>query len=272
MKYSPDRFEKAGSVVLIPSSIIRSNHDQPRKSFRKTDIDALCVSIRQIGIIQPLLVRFTENRDYELISGERRLIAAKKCGLSTVPCLILNPDRSECLIYSLTENIQRKHLDFFEEAEAYKNLKENYGFSERDISIRSGKSRTSVYKKLNLLELSPEIRKIITENSLSSGHAAALLKVTDEKLHKQILSYVIKNKMNVTETESYIDILLSPVAKFRKLKDITIFINTINHAVDTMRKAGINAVSDETEMDDCLEFVVRIPKMTSSPVNSCDAV
>ena len=278
MKYSADKFQKAGSVVLVPSSIIRSNPDQPRKSFRKQEIDALCVSVRQIGIIQPILVRYTDNNDYELISGERRLIAAKKCGLSTVPCIILNLNKSEALIYSLTENLQRKSLTFFEEADAYENLINTYSLTLNEISYKTGKSKLHVLNKLNLTYLSPEVQKSIEYNALSEQYARLLLKIKDSDLHNDILSHIINNKLNVYETENYIDMLLSPAEiirsqpKFKKLKDIKIFINTINHAVDTMRKAGINAVSDESETSDYLEYVVRIPKMTSSPVSSCDVV
>ena len=278
MKYTADKFQRAGSVVLIPSSIIRSNPDQPRKTFRKSEIDALCVSVRKVGIIQPLLVRYTDNNEYELISGERRLIAAKKCGLSTVPCIIIELSSGEALIYSLIENLQRKRLTYFEEAEAFECLSKSYGLSYNELCLNLGKSGLYISNKINLTRLSPEIQKIIEINGLSEQYARLLLRIKNEELQNEVLSHVLNNKMNVSEAENYIDMLLSPFEiirsqpKFKKLKDIKIFINTINQAVDTMRNAGINAVTDESETSDYLEYVVRIPKMTSSPVSSCDAV
>lgn len=278
MKFSANKFQNAGSIVLLPCSIIKANPNQPRKSFDKTDIDLLSYSIRNNGIIQPLIVRYSDKKEYELICGERRLIAAKKMGLSTVPCIIMKVNECESLLYSLTENIQRKNLNFFEEADAYKCLIDVFDLSQEEISRRTGKSQSSISNKIRLLKLSPEIREIIVENSLTERHGRALLRIEDEQLQFTALSYIVKRHLNVNETENYIDLILSPVEtarsqpKFKKLKDIKIFINTINHAVDTMRKAGINAVSSENETPDYYEYVVRIPKMTSSPVSSCEAV
>lgn len=279
MKFSVNRFQNAGSIVLLPCSIIRSNPNKPRKSFSKSDMDSLSYSVRNNGIIQPLLVRYTDKKDYELICGERRLQAAKKTGLSTVPCIIMNKTDSESLLCSLTENIHRKNLNFFEEADAYKCLIEVFDLSQEEISRRIGKSQSSISNKIRLLRLSPETRKVILENSLTERHGRALLRLEDEELQIKALSYIVKRQLNVNETENYIDMILAPVEtaarsqpKFKKLKDIKIFINTINHAVDTMRKAGINAVSSENETPDYYEYVVRIPKMTSSPVSSCEAV
>lgn len=278
MNLSVNKFQKAGSIILLPCSIVKLNPKQPRKSFDVKHLDSLTLSVKNNGIIQPLTVRYTENNEYELISGERRLKAAKRAGLSTVPCIIMNINDAESLLYSITENIQRNDLNFFEEADAYKILMDVFGLSQDEISKKIGKSQPYISNKIRLLKLSSEIRELIIENLLTERHGRALLKISDEKLRVKALLNIIKKNLNVNETENYIELLVSPVEpirtqpKFKKLKDIKIFINTINHAVDTMRKAGINAVSSENETSDYYEYVVRIPKMTSSPVSSGEAV
>lgn len=274
MKFSASKYKCGGSIILLPCSIIKTNPNRPRNSFDPNELESLALSVKNNGIIQPLTVRNINNSKYELISGERRLCAAKKVGLSTVPCVIMNVNECESLLYSLIENLQRNDLNFFEEAEAFFNLIDNFGLSQEEIALRIGKSQSSVSNKIRLLNLSPHIRSVIIEHSLSERHARALLRIKDEELQLKALNHIVNRKLNVNETDSYIDSIISPVEvrskpKFKKLKDIKIFINTINHAVDTMRKAGINAVSSEHETSDYYEYVVRIPKMTSSPVNSC---
>lgn len=278
MKFSANKYQCSGTIVLLPCSIIRSNANKTRKSSDDNEIDSLAASVRINGVIQPLVVRYTDKNCYELISGERRLCAAKKVGLSTVPCIIMNVNECESLLYSLIENLQRKDLNFFEEADAYLCLTESFKLSQDEIARRLGRSQSAISNKMRLLKLSPEIRNIIIDSSLTERHARALLRIEDNELQLKALSYIIKKDLNVNETDNYIDLLVSPVEtsrsqpQFKKLKDIKIFINTINHAVDTMRKAGINALSSENETPDYYEYVVRIPKMTSSPVSSCEAV
>lgn len=277
MKFSASKYKCGGSIILLPSSIIKPNKNQTRKSFDKDELDSLSCSVKNNGIIQPLVVRSTDGNSYEVVSGERRLKAAKSVGLSTVPCIIMNVDDCESVIYSLIENLQRHNLSFFEEAEAYSKLISEYGLSQDEISKRLGKSQSAVSNKIRLLKLPDEIRDIITDNGLTERHARALLRIDDNELLIKAITHIINKNLNVNETDSYIDSLVSPVTvrstpKFKKLKDIKIFINTINHAVDTMRKAGINALSSENETPDYYEYVVRIPKMTTSPVSSCEAV
>ena len=278
MKFSANKYKCGGSIILLPCSIIKPNPCQPRKSLNKDELDSLAYSIKNNGIIQPLVVRKKDERLYELISGERRLKAALSVGLSTVPCIIMNVSECDSAVYSLIENLQRQNLTFFEEAQAYNILITVYGLSQDEISKRLGKSQSAVSNKLRLLKLPDEIRTVIEDNGLTERHARALLRIEDDELLIKALNHIISRNLNVNETDSYIDSLVSPVTtvrskpKFKKLKDINIFINTINHAVDTMRKAGINALSSEHETPDYYEYVVRIPKMTTSPVSSCEAV
>ena len=269
------KFKTSGSILLIPVDSIMPNPNQPRKVFNQAELEGLASSIKQNGIIQPLVVRRRENDKFELISGERRLRASKIVGLETVPCVLMSACDVQSALYAIIENIQRDNLNFFEEAESILKLSDLYGLSQQEISKKLGKSQSSLSNKLRLLKLSPELRSVIIENSLTERHARALLKLNNDTERLRVLLYIIEKNLNVNDTDKYIESLLKPVnvksePKFKKLKDVKIFINTINHAVDTMRKAGIQAISTEHETCEYYEYVVRIPKMTSSPVNIAD--
>lgn len=270
-----EKYKTGGSIIFLPISIIVPNPNQPRKTFDYIELDSLASSIKYNGIIQPLIVRRINAEQYELISGERRLRASKMVGLDAVPCIVMAASDYESALYSIIENIQRDNLHFFEEAESISKLGIVYHMSQGEIASKLGKSQSCLSNKMRLLNLPPEVKKAIIEAGLSERHARALLKLKSQDSMIAALHHIIEKKLNVSETDKYIDSLISPVPirqqpKLRKLKDIKIFINTINHAVDTMRKAGINADSQKHETSDYYEYVVRIPKMTSSPVNIAD--
>lgn len=271
-----DKYKTGGSIILLPVGIITPNPNQPRKTFDYDELESLASSIKNNGIIQPLIVRRIESDSYELISGERRLRASKLVGLATVPCIVMSANDNQSALYSIIENIQRDNLHFFEEAESISRLSSVYNMSQGEIASRLGKSQSCISNKLRILSLNSEIRNVIVENGLSERHARALLKLDSDEKILSALFHIIEKKMNVCDTEKYIDSILSPSIErrqpiLRKLRDIKIFVNTINHAVDTMRKAGIKADSHEYETTDYYEYVVRIPKnITSSPVNISD--
>ncbi len=271
MKFSTAKYKCGGSIILLPCDIIDPNPNQPRKSFNCSELESLAISIQNNGIIQPLVVRRNYER-YQLISGERRLRAAVMVGLITVPCIVMSVSDSESAVFAIIENLQRDNLSFFEEADAINNLITTFGLTQEQIARQLGKSQSTLSNKLRLLKLNPEVRTIISAHSLSERHARALLRLEDDDLQIKVLNKVINSNMNVIETDNYIDSLLKPSViksqpKLIKLKDIKIFVNTINHAVDTMQKAGIDAISDQHETDDYYEYVVRIPKKTTSPVD-----
>lgn len=269
------KLKNGGSVLLIPVDSIIPNPNQPRKTFNQSELEGLASSIKYNGIIQPLVIRRSEDDKFELISGERRLRAAKIVGLDTVPCVLMSACDEQSALYAIIENIQRDNLNFFEEAESILKLSTVYSLSQQEIAKKLGKSQSSLSNKMRLLKLSPELRAVIIENALTERHARALLRLDNDVDRLKALLYIIERKLNVSDTDRYIDNLMKPLCvksepKFKKLKDVKIFINTINHAVDTMRKAGIQAVSTEHETCEYYEYVVRIPKMTSSPVNIAD--
>lgn len=260
----------AGQVVYIPIASIYPNPAQPRKIFNKTDLIDLSDSIREHGLIQPITVRHSENKGiYELIAGERRLRASALAGLTDIPCIISDADECQSSLIALVENLQRCDLDFFEEAAGIFNLIKTYGFSQEEAAKKLGKSQSSISNKLRLLKLDPEIIHRITLNALSERHARALLRLNTREQQLDTLDKIIKRHMTVSETDQYIDKLLikqvlepekKPKVQAFIFKDLRLFLNTINHAVDTMRNSGIDAEIDRTEDDSLIRMTISIPK------------
>ena len=256
-------------IIEIPLVQIRSSKTASRKDYSRDKLNELAVSIEKNGIIQPLTVRKVTNMEYELIAGERRLRAAAICGLSTVPCIIVSCSDTQAILFSLTENLQRSELNFFEEAEIIKNIISCCHITRQELAVHIGQRPSFVTSKLRVLDLSFDERKIILKAHLTERHVKAILKISDETERRIVLSEIVENNMNVTQSEEYIDEILHESKVRRKqfqckkavIKDIRIFENTIENAVNTMREAGIPAVKLQTENDDLIEYVIQIPKM-----------
>ena len=254
------------SVMYIPVEMIVPNKNQPRKEFKEDALTELALSIMQHGILQPLTVRCTDGNKYELIAGERRLRAAKICGLKKVPCILIQSDDTASSVLALIENLQRCDLNFFEEAEGIARLIEYYKFTQESVAIKLGKSQSAIANKLRILRLPPNIRKTILENNLTERHARALLRLSSPAQQEAVLSAIIKDNLNVEDTDRLISNMIrykeeKPKGKTIQLyKDIRIFINTINHAVSVMRKSGIEAKSQKNETENYIEYKIVIPK------------
>ncbi|MBR6045348.1 MAG: ParB/RepB/Spo0J family partition protein [Ruminococcus sp.] len=261
-------------VVEIPVSRISPNPDQPRRHFSADSLSGLAKSISQDGIVQPLTVR--ENGEgYTLVSGERRLRAAKLAGCRTVPCVVVHISDKRSAVVALVENIQRAELDCFEEAEAIASLIELYSMSRDEVCVRLGLAQSTVSNKLRLLRFSEEERRLIAENSLSERHARALLRLTDDSLRREALEHVIAEKLSVAQTEKYISELTSEhkrIQSYRRrsavLGDVRLFANTVDKAVKVMKLAGVDATLDRTEHDGVIEFRITIPERTAKAVSA----
>ncbi len=177
------------------------NRSQPRKHFDESKLGELAESIREKGILEPLIVRRVE-QGYELIVGERRWRAAQKAGLKEVPVLVKETERRDALEISLIENLQREDLNPIEEAEAFKGLIEEFNISQEDLSKRMGKDRTTVTNTLRLLKLPLEVRDHLLQNRISSGHARALLSLENREKQKELCALVVKKGLSVRETEA----------------------------------------------------------------------
>ena len=202
---------------------------------------------------------------YELISGERRLRASRLVGITQIPCIIMEANDEKSALFALLENIQRSDLHFFEEAVAIEKLLTDFGMTREEICKKLGKASPTISNKLRLLRLPEEIRLRISQENLTERHARAMLKLTSVSQMERAMSIIAEKRLNVAETERLISQILTNDSRHRQptvklFKDVRIFVNTLNHAVDTMRRAGIEADSAKSETDEYIEYIVRIPK------------
>jgi len=256
-------------VVSIPVGDIVPNPAQPRKLFDSQALFELSESIARYGIIQPLSVR-KNGRQYELVAGERRLRAAKMAGLTEVPCIILELSGEDSSVIALIENIQRRDLDYIEEAEALAKLIKDYGMSQEEAAKRISRSQSAVANKLRILKLSPEILYVLRESGLTERHARALLRLPTEELRQQALEHMVVRQLTVAKSEEYIEDLLDAAkeeddaAKKKKpsyiIKDVRLFLNSINRSLGIMRDSGVPAVYDKSETDEDIILMITIPK------------
>ena len=192
------------SVIMVPISSIVPNPRQPRTRFTDEELAELTESIREHGIIQPLIVNDQVEGKYTLIAGERRLRAAQMAGLNSVPAITRQADDRELLELALIENIQREDLSPLEAAEAYKSLEENFNMTHEEISKRVGKNRASVTNTMRLLKLPGEVQKALLEKKISEGHARVLLSLPTPQAQISAMNYIINNELSVRQTEEYV--------------------------------------------------------------------
>lgn len=256
---------ESSRVLFLPAGSILPNPHQPRKTFEEEGLQELAASIRENGILQPLSVRRREGQ-YELVSGERRLRAARLCGLEEVPCVLLAVDEQASSLLALVENLQRRDLDFWEEAEALDALIRTYHLSQEETARRVGKSQPAVANKLRLLRLSPTCLNRLRTARLTERHARALLRLEGEQERLFALDYIIAQQLNVAQTDAYIDSLLSPPPRpTRKkptyiLKDVRLFLNTVTRGLSMMKTAGVHAHCHQEETDCSILLTIEIPK------------
>ena len=259
------REKSTTKVIQVAPELILPNPHQPRAEFEEVDILSLAESIEQNGLLQPLSVRRLPE-GYELIAGERRLRAAKELKLATVPCIVFDVSDRTSAILSLVENIQRQNLNFFEEAAAIQQLILTYGMTQEDAAVKLGRAQSTIANKLRLLKISESHRALILKYGLTERHARALLKLSSLEDRETVLQQVIKRKLNVEKTERLITDLLDQQKEresYRKrspfFRNVRIFVNTIQKAVETMQAAGIAVDARKIQHDDFVEYRVYIP-------------
>ena len=267
------KYKIGGQIILIPQEDIYPNPNQPRSRFDFDELEGLAQSIRQNGIIQPIAVRVNASGNYELISGERRLRASRLVCISLIPCIIMEASDEKSALFALIENMQRSDLGFFEEASAIEKLIVDFNMSRDDVCRKLGKAAPTISNKLRLLKLPEDVRLKITQEGLTERHARALLRLPTRAQLDRALSIISDRRLNVAESEKLIDQMLSADKSSKKptvklFKDVRIFVNTLNHAVDTMRRAGIEADSAKSETDEYIEYIVRIPKTRSCVIRT----
>ena len=248
------------TTANIPVENIRPNPYQPRKFFDISSLNELAGSISEFGIIQPLCVRPLKNGGYELVAGERRLRAARLAGLTEVPCVISDISESESAFVALVENLQRQNLNFIEEAESYESIINDYGFTQEELAIKLNKSQSSVANKLRLLKLSPEAKRLLISGGLTERHGRAVLRLPEDSFREKALKKAIEDGLNVKGTEDLVEREIKKLCKKdetvihkrnekRSLKDIKLFINTLDKSVEILKQAGLSAeyILDERE-------------------------
>lgn len=261
--------KKDNKISEIPIIKIRPNKSQPRRVFNEDELAALSRSISENGILQPITVRRISATEYELIAGERRLRASVLAGLKKIPCIVIKCSDKESAVFALLENLQRSDLGFFEEARGISKLIRRFGITQEEAARRLGKWQSTIANKLRLLKLTYEEQEWIISSGLTERHARALLRIDNEEVRREALSKIISDKLNTQQTDSLVSIMLNsqnlPAVRRKGvtkvvIKDVRIFVNTINKAIDTMRLAGIDAQSNKTDSESFIEYTIRIPK------------
>ena len=259
-------------VRYIPINTVRPNPQQPRRSFDETALRELADSIRAYGILQPLTVR-DRGGFYELVAGERRLRAARIAGLREVPCLIAEVGEEDAALLALIENLQRRDLDYMEEAAAIARLIRRYGLSQQQAAEKLGKSQPTIANKLRLLRLSAPVIDCLRQYGLTERHARTLLRLTDPEQQLAAARHIGKRGLNVAQTEQYIDRLTAenrtePPRRRPTyiIKDVRLFLNSVERGVRLMQSAGVGAEVGRRDTEEEILLTIHIPKRRPAAV------
>ena len=253
-------------VRYVPINDIRPNPQQPRRRFDPEGLQELAASIAAYGILQPLTVR-QQGGVYQLVAGERRWRAARIAGLRQVPCLLARVDEEDAALLALIENLQRRDLDYMEEAEAIARLLRRYGLSQQQAAEKLGRSQSAVANKLRLLRLEEPVVDALHRYGLTERHARALLRLSDGEERLRAAEHIGKQELNVAQAEAYIDRLVA--AKQAQpprrrptyiIKDVRLFLNSVERGIRLMRGAGVGAQVARQDTDSEICLTVRIPK------------
>ena len=250
-------------AIKIPLEQISLNPYQYRKHYDETQLNELAASIQLYGILQPLIVVPGENGKYVLISGERRLFAAKAAKLTEVPVIITDYTPRQIAEISIIENLRREDIHFLEEAEGYDQLLKDFDLTQEAVAQMVGKKQSTIANKLRLLKLSPACRKLILSNNLSERHARAVLKLETDEKRQEILQEAIQRKLSVRQTEKLIETLLKVVPPDKKrrmgiVSDVRAYVNDIKELAANIKEAGIPVILEQEISDEEVIITLRI--------------
>ena len=272
-----------GKLLLLPPERIRPNPDQPRRCFDREALVELAASIAQHGLLQPVTVR-KSGGDYLLVAGERRLRAAKLAGIGEIPCLLLPVNEAQSGLLALVENLQRRDLDYWEQAEGIARLMGVYGLSQDQAAQRLGMSQSALANKLRLLKHPPAVRAALRQQGLSERHARALLRLPEAQ-RLEAVAQIARRGLNVAQTEAWVEGRLGgargeppeapgeetppSVRPARKLvvRDLRLFLNSVDHHLETLRSSGIPADLQRSETPEEIVLTIRLPKARGSRPN-----
>ena len=265
--------EGKDGTLMVKLSKVEPNREQPRKNFDEDSLQELAESLKQFGMLQPILV---QNRGdyYEIIAGERRWRAAKIAGLKEVPVIVRELTDQEIVEISLIENIQRENLNPIEEAMAFKRLLQEFKLKQDEVAERVSKSRTAVTNSMRLLKLSPRVQQMIIDDMISTGHARALLAIDDEEQQFILANKIFDEKLSVRETEKLVKALKNPKKEVKKEKPEHTFIYenieeqiknimgtkvSVNQKANGKGKIEIEYYSEE-ELERIYDLLMTIPR------------
>ena len=254
--------QKPGKIVLLPVEQIEPSPFQARTAFDETEIAALAVSILQNGLLQPISVRKTGYHKYQLVAGERRLRACKLAQMTTIPAILCSYADEQTAALGLLENIQRTDLNPFEQAQGLRDVMVLWDCTQAEAAKRLGMAQPTFANKLRLLQLTADQRQFVLDNNLTERHARAVLRLPENRRSEALIT-IAKRRLNARQTDSYIEQLLNspPKAGHRisMVRDVRIFVNTIDHAIRLMTDNGVPATAHREEKDGYIEYTVRIP-------------
>lgn len=253
-------------VIQLSISEIIPNRYQPRNVFNDEKITELADSIKEHGVIQPIVVRKYKNQ-YEIIAGERRYRASKFLGLENIPAIVRDYNDKQSASIAIVENIQREDLTAIEEALAYRQLIDLHGITQSTLAKQMGKSQSTIANKMRLLNLSEIVQSAVLERKITERHARALLMVKDGTIQEQLLEKIIQQDLNVSDTERLIEETLTPKTKAPKPKTVVkiprnyrLAMNTFKQAINMVEKTGMSVEHEEEELEDYYVIKISLPK------------
>jgi len=256
-------------IIDVPVDMIALNPDQPRKIFSEEELMELVESVKEYGVIQPVIVKKSDFSTYILIAGERRLRAAILAGFKSIPAIVRNADSQDSAIISLVENVQRENLGYMEEALAYSRLIEEYGMTQSEVADRVGKKQSTISNKIRLLALPEEIRDQLISNRLTERHARALLKLTDDELRRNVVERIIDHGLNVRQTEKLIEDVINKQEEEQRRKNkisyisYKLYLNSIRKTFNEIFQVENGAKYTQEDKGSFYEVKITIPKQAS---------
>ena len=254
------------SVIRLPLDKITANPDQPRKNYDEGELNELADSIREYGVLQPILVRDSGGENYIIIAGERRYRAGQLAGLKEIPAIIHQMEDQQAALIALVENVQRADLNYIEEARAYRRLMEDFNLTQNEIAKRVGKQQSTISNKIRILALPDDVQEILMMHNLTERHARALLRISAENDRRKIINKIVKNNLNVKQTEKLIEEFLLGLEEQRRKRNkinyisYKIYVNTIRKSFAQIKEMEESAVFTQEDKGDVMELKIIIPK------------